>query len=333
MLPIRNAYEYLLSPRKIFLTTHHKPDGDAMGSMLGMALYLRKKGHSVTAVAPSEPPYFLDWLPGKELLINYEERPQDALNALQSADCMMGLDFNDFSRTKFLDAPLAASPIPKIMVDHHMFPKDVWTYGVSLPEKSSTCEMVFDFIVGAGDDALLDAEIASCLYTGTMTDTGSFRFPVTTPGVHRMVARLMETGMNHSRIHELVYDSWGENRMRFLGYVLMDRMQVLRKYNSAFIALSRKDMQLFNVGSGDTEGLVNYPLSIININFATLITERADEVKLSFRSKGSFDVNYFARTYFSGGGHFNAAGGRSALGLDETVARFKELLMDNHPKQ
>ncbi len=331
MLPVRSAIELLQSPKKVFLTTHHKPDGDAMGSMLGMALYLAKKGHRVTPVAPSQPPYFLEWMPGMPMVIDFEENPDAAKAALEDAEVIIALDFNDFSRTKLLEPLLAASSLPKIMLDHHMFPKDVWTAGWSIPSKSSTCEMVFDYILEAGDEALLDNDIAACLYTGLMTDTGSFRFSVTSPAVHRMAAKLLELGLDHSLVHERVYDSWGENRMRFLGYVLIEKMEILRKYNTGLISLSAKDMHLFDVGSGDTEGLVNYPLSIININFATLITERGNEVRLSFRSKGTFDVNYFARTYFEGGGHFNAAGGRSRLGLAETVARFKELLATNYP--
>jgi phosphoesterase RecJ-like protein len=179
---------------------------------------------------------------------------------------------------------------------------------------------------------LLDLDIAACLYTGLMTDTGSFKFPITTAGAHLMAANLKKLGLDHTRIHEEVYDSWTENRMRFLGYVLIEKMEVYRKYNSALITLSRKDMNLFNIHSGDTEGLVNYPLSIAGIRFATLITERGDEVKMSFRSKGNFDVSAFARNYFEGGGHFNAAGGRTKTNFMDTIVYFKKILSDIHPK-
>ena len=186
--------------------------------------------------------------------------------------------------------------------------------------------MVYDFINLCGDNALIDLDIAACLYTGVLTDTGSFKFPITTAAVHILVADLLSKGLDHTRIHELVYVSWSEGRMRFLGYVLIERMEVFRKYNSALISLSRKDMNLFNVQNGDTEGLVNYPLSIAGITFATLITERSDEVKLSFRSKGTFDVSNFARLYFDGGGHFNASGGRTKTSLTETILYFKKIL-------
>ncbi|MCF8450682.1 MAG: DHH family phosphoesterase [Taibaiella sp.] len=332
MLPIQDAFPLLQTPRKIFITTHHKPDGDAIGSMLALSHYLLKKGHTVSAVSPSEVPEFLRWMPGNETLINYEEHAAIATAAIKNADIIFCLDFNDYNRTKHLEQLLADAAQPKILLDHHLFPKPVWDYGMSIPEKSSTCEMVYDFINLCGDNALIDKNIAACLYVGAMTDTGSFKFPATTASVHLMIADLLRTGINHTAIHEDVYDAWSESRMRFLGYVLIERMQIFHKYNAALITLSRKDMNLFNVKNGDTEGLVNYPLSIAGIKFATLITERGDEVKMSFRSKGLFDVSNFARLYFDGGGHFNASGGRSKSTFDETILYFKKILSDIHPK-
>ncbi len=332
MQPIQDAFPLLQSPRKIFITTHHKPDGDAIGSMLGLALYLRKKGHTVAAVSPGSIPDFLEWMPGVSTMLNYEAQTDAAKVALADADIIFCVDFNDYNRTKHLEQPLADATHTKILIDHHLFPKPVWDYGMSQPEKSSTCEMVYDFINLCGDNALIDLDIAACLYTGVLTDTGSFKFPITTASVHLMAADLIGRGLDHTRIHEAVYDSWSEGRMRFLGYVLIERMEVFRKYNSALISLSRKDMNLFGVQSGDTEGLVNYPLSITGIKFATLITERSDEVKLSFRSKGNFDVSNVARLYFDGGGHFNASGGRTKTSFNETIVYFKKILSDIHPK-
>lgn len=331
MRPVQDAFPLLQTPKKIFITTHHKPDGDAIGSMLGLWHYLTKKGHKATAVSPGEIPDFLEWMPGVNTMLNYEEQPKEALEALAGADLIFCLDFNDYSRTKHLEQPLAASTQPRILLDHHLFPKPVWDYGMSIPEKSSTCELVYDFIRLCGDGALIDLEMAACLYTGLMTDTGSFKFPVTTASAHLMAADLKQRGLDHTRIHEEVYDSWSENRMRFLGYVLIEKMEVFHKYNSALITLSRKDQNLFKSQNGDTEGLVNYPLSISGISFATLITERNDEVKLSFRSKGDFDVSAFARQYFDGGGHFNASGGRTKTTFIETIAYFKKILSDIHP--
>ncbi len=331
MLPIQDVFPLLQTPSKVFITTHHKPDGDAIGSMMALYHYLIKKGHTVTAVTPNEVPDFLEWIPGTKKMLNFEEQQQEALTALKNADYIFGVDFNTFSRTKYLEQALTEATQPKILIDHHMFPSNLWNYGISIPEKSSTCEMVYDFINRNGDNELIDKNIAACIYTGVMTDTGSFRFAVTTPAVHVMVADLMSKGLDHARVHEEVNDSWTEGRMRFLGYVLIERMEVFKELNTAFISLSKKDLNLFNIKSGDTEGLVNYPLSIANIKFATLITERSDEVRLSFRSKGSFDVNAFARNYFEGGGHFNASGGKSNLNFVETIEKFKKIISEVHP--
>ena len=219
MQPIQDVFPLLQSPKKVFITTHHKPDGDAIGSMLALYHYLTKKGHLVTPVSPSEIPDFLAWMPGTPFVLNYEERPTESVDALTKADLIFCLDFNDFSRTKHMEQALADATQPKILIDHHLFPKPVWDYGVSIPEKSSTCEMVYDFINLCGDNALIDLNMATCLYTGVMTDTGSFKFPITTASVHIMVADLLQRGLDHTRIHEEVYDSWSESRMRFLGYV------------------------------------------------------------------------------------------------------------------
>jgi phosphoesterase RecJ-like protein len=331
MLPIQDLFHLLETPKKIFITTHHKPDGDAAGSVLALQLYLQKKGHKVATVIPSELPSFLEWMPCFTGLVNYEASPAKAEAALAEADIIFGLDFNDFSRTKHLAQLLAESKQPKALIDHHLLPAAVWNYGMSRPEKSSTCEMVYDFINICGDNALIDADIASCLYVGVMTDTGSFRFPVTTAEVHEMVADLKRKGIEHSKIHEAVYDNWTLKRMQFLGYVLLEKMEIFPQYGAGLISLSKKELKLFEVSSGDLEGLVNYPLSIEGIRFATLITERSDEVKLSFRSKGDFDVSSFARKYFNGGGHANASGGHTQGPFSETIAYFKQILSDIHP--
>ena len=331
MRPIQDAFSLLQTPKKIFITTHHKPDGDAIGSMLGLALYLTKKGHDVTPVSPNEIPDFLMWMPGVDTLMNYEAEPKKAQQALKDCDLIFCLDFNDFARTKFIEQALKDATQPKILIDHHLKPAPTWDYGMSIPEKSSTAEMVYDFINLCNDNALIDTQIAECLYTGVVTDTGSFRFPATTAGVHEMVANLKHKGLDHSRIHELVYDSWSASRMRFVGYMLLEKMEILPDYNAGMMSLSRKEMMRFDLASGDTEGLVNLILSISQVQFATLIMERGDEVKFSFRSKGDFDVSAFSRQHFNGGGHFNAAGGSLKMPLTEAIAYFKKILSDIHP--
>jgi phosphoesterase RecJ-like protein len=218
----------------------------------------------------------------------------------------------------------------KVLIDHHQQPEsESFAYGVSDTEKSSTCEMVYDFIVGSGHAAVIDLDIAACLYAGVMTDTGSFRFPGASAAVHRMVAALKDTGLNHTQIHENLFDNFLENRLRFMGYVLQNKMDVFYEHNAALISIPWKDLVRFDIKTGDTEGLVNYPLSIQGIKMAALIIDRDEEVKCSFRSKGNFDVNTFARRYFDGGGHFNAAGGRSSDTLEATVQRFIAALKEN----
>lgn len=332
MHQIQDLFPLMTFPRKIWMTTHYRPDGDAVGSVLALKHYLESLGHSVTAVLPSSLPGFLNWLPGVESLINYEAGGQQALKALEEADFIFGLDFNHFSRTRYMEEAMEKAPGLKVLIDHHLYPGPGWDYGISIPQKSSTAEMVYDFILLHGGQDRISPEIATCLYTGVMTDTGSFRFELTSASVHDMVADLKRRGLEHSRVHEYVYDSWSLNRLRFLGHVLLNKMEIYPEYRAGLIALSRQEMKSFEVQPGDLEGLVNYPLSIEGIQFSTLITEKGEEVRLSFRSKGTFNVNQFARRHFEGGGHFHAAGGQSALELDATISRFKEILSDIHPR-
>lgn len=332
MQPIQEALPLLQTPKSIFIICHTKPDGDAIGSTLGLKHYLDLKGHRTVVVTPSEVPDFLMFLPGARETIDATAQEGKAVAALKNADLIFCLDFNHFSRTKVMEPHLAAAAQPKVLIDHHMFPADVWDYGMSEPYKSSTCEMVYDFINRCGDNALINLDIAQCLYTGIMTDTGSFRFSATTGSVHRAVADFLDRGLDHTIIHQNVYDSWSEKRMRFVGYSLIDRMEIFPEYKTGLISISRKDLKLFGLGIGETEGLVNYPLSISGVQFAVLITERSDEVKLSLRSKGDFDVNQVARMYFNGGGHFNASGGSSRQGFEATIAYFKEILPQIAPR-
>jgi phosphoesterase RecJ-like protein len=327
MKDIRAFLPLLQEPKKIFITTHHKPDGDALGSTLGLYHYLIQQGHHPTVVSPSEVPDFLMWLPGIETVMNFESEPKKALKVLAEADLIFCLDFNSLSRIKTLEEPLAKATQPRILIDHHLRPDEpAFAYGMSEPEKSSTCEMVYDFIRIAGGEKYISNEVSQCLYTGLMTDTGSFRFPITTAAVHEMIADLKHRGLEHAIIHQHIYDSWSAERMRFLGYVLYEKMQIFPEQKVGIIALSLEDQHKFKIATGDTEGMVNYPLSIEDVTVAILITEKKDEVRMSFRSKGDIDVSTFAATHFSGGGHFNAAGGRSKDSLEVTLQKLKELL-------
>lgn len=327
MLPISQFYPQLQQPAQVVITMHQKPDGDALGSSLGLYHFLMKMGHSVTVISPTNWPDFLTWLPGMKEVINYENQREKSRTLIAAAQVIFCLDFNILYRTKSLEPLLEGASAIKILIDHHQEPQeDAFQFGVSDTAKSSTCEMVYDFIVQSGNAALLDAEIATCLYTGVMTDTGSFRFPSTSASVHRMVARLKDTGMSHAQIHEEIYDNFLENRLRFIGFALLNRMEVFYEFNTALMYITRADLHHFNIKTGDTEGLVNYLLTIQGIKMAGLVIDRDDERKWSFRSKGGFDVNSFARTHFEGGGHKNAAGGRSSESVEMNVKKFRDIL-------
>lgn len=309
---------------------HQKPDADAMGSSLGLYHFLIQFGHTVTVISPTNWASFLNWMPDCKKVLDYEAAEAKAITAIEEADWIFCLDFNVLSRTKRMEEKLAAAKGQRILIDHHQEPQvSVFAFGNSDAKKSSTAEMVYDFIMASGYDRNLNEPIAECLYAGCMTDTGSFRFPSTTASVHRMVARLKESGLQHSRVHEELFDNFLENRFRFIGHVLLNRMEVFYEYNTALIAIPQADLIKFNIKTGDTEGLVNYPLSIQGIKLAAIIIDRGEERKSSFRSKGGFDVNSFARKYFNGGGHFNAAGGFNKEPLDEVVVKFKSAMKEN----
>jgi len=309
---------------------HQKPDGDAMGSTLGLYHFLIKLGHNCTVISPTNWAAFLNWMPGSDKVLDYESQASKADEKINAADWIFCLDFNILSRTKRMEEKLTAAGADLILIDHHREPQtEVFTYGNSDIEKSSTAEMVYDLIVESGNANLIDAVIGECLYAGVMTDTGSFRFPSTKASVHLMVADLKERGLEHSHVHEELFDNFLENRFRFIGHVLLNRMEVFYEYNTALITIPQGDLVKFNVRTGDTEGLVNYALSIQGIRMAAVIIDRGEERKSSFRSKGSFDVNTFARTYFNGGGHFNAAGGFNKEPLEEVVLKFKAAIKEN----
>lgn len=308
---------------------HQKPDADAMGSSLALFHYLRQKGHEVTVISPTNFPDFLKWMPGADLVIDFESMQEKALKAMEVVDLLFCLDFNALYRTKHMAPYLEKLSSIKILIDHHLEPQPDFDYGVSDTTASSTAQLVYETIYKLGDEQYINVDIASCIYAGTVTDTGSFRFASTSSRVHRMVADLMDRGLKHEVIHQEIYDNFLENRLRFLGHSLLNRMEVFYEYNTAILAIPYSDLKRFDLQTGDTEGLVNFLLSIQGIKLAALIIDRNSEVKLSFRSKGGVDVNTFARKYFEGGGHFNAAGGRSSDSLDKTVERFIKAIEEN----
>lgn len=309
---------------------HQKPDGDAMGSTLGLFHFLNGLGHTCTVISPTNWASFLNWMPGADKVLDYESQGGKADAIIEQAEWIFCLDFNVLSRTKRMEEKLRNARGERILIDHHREPQtEVFAYGISDVAKSSTSEMVYDLIVNSGNGHMIDPTIGECLYAGVMTDTGSFRFPSATASVHKMVYDLKEKGLEHSHVHEELFDNFLEERFRFIGHVLLHRMEVFYEYNAALIAIPQSDLIKFNVKTGDTEGLVNYALSIQGIRLAAIIIDRGEERKSSFRSKGNFDVNTFARKYFNGGGHYNAAGGFNKEPLDEVVIKFKEAMKEN----
>ncbi|HEY0750959.1 MAG TPA: DHH family phosphoesterase [Chitinophagaceae bacterium] len=332
MQPIHHIYSELQEPKVIAITMHQKPDADAMGSALGLYHFLKQFGHELLVISPTNWARWLNWMDGVENVLDYELHRAKANEYLDRTDWLFCLDFNNMDRTKSLAPKLISINCTKILVDHHQQPDETsFQYGVSSTGKSSTCQMIYDLIVQSGHRNKITLPVAECLYAGVVADTGSFRFSSTHADVHHMVAALKEQGLDHIKVHEALYDNFLENRLRFLGHVLSNRMEVYYEYNTALISIPKTDLLKYDIKTGDTEGLVNYPLSIQGIKLVGLVIDRDEERKWSFRSKGNFDCNTFARKYFEGGGHFNASGGRDSASLQETVRKFKQAIKENEP--
>jgi phosphoesterase RecJ-like protein len=317
----------LSSSSKIVITTHSNPDGDAIGSSLAMYLYLKKKGHSVNVISPNEYPDFLAWLPGKEDILIYDHNQEHCDGLIAEADTIFCLDYNSLSRIGDMEKPVKLSGAYKILIDHHPNPvKEDFNHLISTIETSSTGEMIYEFISELGDKNIIDKAIAECIYVSIMTDTGSFSFACNREATYRIVADLFSLGIDGEKIHRLVYDTFSEDRLRLLGYCLSDKLVVLPEFATAYISLTRDELDRFNFKVGDTEGVVNYALSIKGVQMAVMFTEKTDKIRLSFRSKGDFAVNEIARTHFKGGGHKNAAGGDSFDTMENTIQRFINIL-------
>ncbi|MGZ3839746.1 MAG: DHH family phosphoesterase [Flavisolibacter sp.] len=330
MQPIQEIYGQLPERKKIVITMHQKPDADAMGSALALYFFLKQFDHEITVISPTNWARWLNWMEGISEVMDYELNKKAADEILDRADWLFCLDHNHFNRAKSMAPKLASIDCTKILIDHHQEPDTAaFHFGVSNTGKSSTCEMIYDFIVNAGHREKISQVIAECLYAGVVADTGSFRFSSTTANVHHMVAALKEHGLQHVKVHEALYDNFLENRLRFLGHVLSNRMEVFYELNTALIYISKLELLKYEIKTGDTEGLVNYPLSIQGIKLVGCVIDRDEERKWSFRSKGNFDCNSFARKYFNGGGHFNASGGNDSANLQETVLKFKQAIREN----
>lgn len=330
---VTKLLELLSQSENIIITTHKNPDGDAIGSALALQHFLNLLGKISKVIVPNEYPKFLKWLPGNNDILNFERQHSQALDYLKKADLIFTLDFNDLSRTGQMEDYLRVSNASFVMIDHHQQPGNYAAVTYSDVSMSSTCEMIYNTIEGFDELEIISAEIATCLYTGIMTDTGSFRFASTTSRTHRVVADLIDRGAQNMRIHQHVYDTNPPGRLQLLGKALSN-LVIHADYATAYTTLSQSELDAHQYRKGDTEGFVNYGLTISGIKFAVIFIENAEEgiIKISFRSTGDFSVNQFARAHFQGGGHTNAAGGRSTDTLAETVEKFESLLK-NYQKQ
>ena len=320
----------LALPKKITIIPHRNPDGDAMGSTLGLYHFLEQQNHEVIVMSPNEFPDFLAWLPASENVLIFEKDKENCTEILNQSDLIFTLDFNALHRTgEMMQATLETLDKTFVMIDHHEFPDSFAKYTFSDTKYGSTCEMVYHFIQQLKQENLINKTIATCIYTGIVTDTGSFRFPKTTSTTHRVVADLIDKGAKNSDIHNQLFDKSSYSRLQLLGRALQN-MKLMTDYKTSYITLSQLELDTYNFQKGDTEGIVNYGLSIDGIDFTAIFIENSAEgiIKISFRSQGSFDVNQFSRDYFGGGGHINAAGGKSDKSMRETIADFEKIVKE-----
>ncbi len=318
----------LKTPKKIAIIPHRNPDGDAMGSTLALYHFLKKFDHQVTVIAPNIFPDFLNWLPGSESVSIFEKDLETSTKILNEAELIFTVDFNALHRTgDLMAAVLRELTAPFVMIDHHESPDDYAFVTYSDIKFGSTCEMVYNFISFLDKKKLLDKTIATCIYTGILTDSGGFKYPKTTGTTHRIIADLIDLGAENTEIPNLLFDNNSYNRLQLLGKALSN-MKVFPEYKTSYITLTQDELDAFKFVKGDTEGIVNYGLTIKGINFTAIFIENEEEgiIKISFRSQGEFDVNQFSRNNFSGGGHANAAGGKSDLSMIETIKKFEALL-------
>lgn len=311
--------ELLQLPQIILITTHQNPDGDAMGSSLGLAGYLRKKGHHVTVLTPTDYPHNLAWMTGNDAVVAFDEKVRTRVGQLvDEATVIFCVDFSSLTRINQLGPMVQQARAKKVMIDHHLEPEAFADLTYWDTSAASTTQLIFQLITQLGDQALIDVAIADCLYAGLMTDTGSFRHSNTTGDVHRMAAVLVDLGIDVNQIHRRIFDGLSLDKLKFLGYVLNEKLKVLPDYRFAYITLTEQELKRYRSKSGDTEGMVNYALSVEGVVAAAILIDRGEEIRMSFRSVGNFSVRELTSRHFNGGGHKNAAGGRSRLSLDET---------------
>jgi phosphoesterase RecJ-like protein len=318
--------DIVLNARHVGIVTHKNPDGDALGSSMAMYLSLKKLNIKVDVFTPNNYPDFLSWIKNEEKIIVADKNKSAALNILESCDVLLLQDFNALNRIDWLADTVKNHNATKILIDHHPHPENHFDYAISEPQMSSTAELVYHLFQAWKWDHLIDQDIAEAFYCGILTDTGCFNYNSSDPEIFEVVAELLKKGVRKDHVYALIYNNYSYNRMKLLGLALNERMHYFPEYKSAYIALSKADLKAFNYKSGDTEGFVNYPLSIKGTVFTALFLEKANEIKISFRSIGDFPANEFAVKYFNGGGHKNAAGGNSQTSLQESLDKFVSVL-------
>ena len=311
----------------ITIIPHTSPDGDAIGSSLGLYHFLRNQGHDVQVITPTDFPDFLKWMPSAQNIFIYPNEESKTAQRIANSTLIFTLDFNNLLRAKPLTPLLEQSGADFVMIDHHQQPDTYAKITYSDDKASSTCELIYKTIVSLSSVEAINYEIATCLYTGIMTDTGGFRYSLTSAETHRIVATLLEKGADCTKISSQVLDSYSIDRLLLLGHVLND-LTYLEQYRTAYMYISSKTLKQFNFRKGDTEGFVNYGLRIKEAELAAIFIENEEDklIKISFRSKTNLDVNLLARTYFNGGGHINAAGGRYDGTIEQAVALFREVI-------
>ena len=324
---INQLKELISSPKKVVVTTHRGPDGDAIGSSLGLLHFLTELGHTVSVITPNEYASFLHWVPGNDKVIVYESNKSKAIQITNDADIIFLLDFSQISRIdEFGDIVLSSNAL-KVMIDHHHGADHSIANLIYLDtSSSSTAQLVFELIEAMEMEHLITKKIAECLYLGIMTDTGSFKYESTTSKTHEIAAKLIKQGVDNSKIHDLIYDNSSVNRIKLLGYCLNNKLRLYIEKNSAIISLDAKELDKFGFQNGDTEGFVNYALAIKGIKFAAFVAEKEGIVKLSLRSKGNIKVNEIAKEHFNGGGHINAAGGVSQMTVNDTIIKIEKII-------
>lgn len=323
---INELKAFLSLPRDIVIVSHRNPDGDAIGSSLALAAYLQKHHHSIKVVMPSEYPDFLSWMPHIDDMLIYDMEPEDTREAIEKAELVFCLDFNALDRIDKVGNIIANQQNLQIaMIDHHLEPEHFADYMLSDTTASSTSELIFDFIEMMGDTQMIDTKVGDAIFTGILTDTGSFKYS-TSAKLFRTVAQLLDLGVDDYKLHDLVFNNMHVKQLRLLGHCLYNRMEILEEFNTGLITLTKDDYAEFDIKRGDTEGIVNYLLKMPNIKVAAFITEQPKITKISLRSKREFSVQEIAQKHFKGGGHKNASGGFSFQNLKSTVAKFKRIL-------